>query len=93
VGSANNQLSEDAVAEALSDRGIGYVPDFVANAGGLICVAQQLEGWDAGRVDAAVERIGGVVRELIDDAHAHGGTLLAAAHRRASERLAPAAVR
>ena len=93
VGSANNQLSEDAVAEALRDRGIGYVPDFVANAGGLICVAQQLEGWDAGRVGAAVDRIGDVVRELIDGAHADGGTLLTAAHRRASERLAPAAVR
>ena len=44
VGSANNQLSEDGVADALGDQGIGYVPDFVANAGGLICVAQELDG-------------------------------------------------
>jgi len=93
VGSANNQLSDDSVAEALRERGIGYVPDFVANAGGLICVAQQLEGWDASRVDAAVDRIGDAARDLIDAAHAAGGTLLAAAHRRAAERLAPAALR
>ena len=93
VGSANNQLSDDGVAEALRDLGIGYVPDFVANAGGLICVAQELDGWDPGRAGAAADRIGDVVRELIAAADAGGGTLLEAAHRRAAERLAPAGVR
>jgi valine dehydrogenase (NAD+) len=89
VGSANNQLSDPAVADALRDRGIGYVPDFVANAGGLICVAQELEGWDGDRAGAAADRIGEVVRELILAAHAGGTTLLEAAHRRAAGRLAP----
>lgn len=93
VGSANNQLSGDGVAGALRDVGIGYVPDFVANAGGLICVAQELDGWDAGRAGAAADRIGDVVRELIAAVDAGGGTLLEAAHRRAAERLAPAGVR
>jgi glutamate dehydrogenase/leucine dehydrogenase len=91
VGSANNQLSCDAVAGELSGRGIGYVPDFVANAGGLICVADQLHGWDGARVDDAVEGIGDVVRELVATAEVRGDTLLAAAHRRADERLAGAA--
>ena len=93
VGSANNQLSDDGVAEALGDLGIGYVPDFVANAGGLICVAQELDGWDAGRAGAAADRIGDVVRELIAAAGADGGSLLEAAHRRAAGRLVPAGAR
>jgi glutamate dehydrogenase/leucine dehydrogenase len=93
VGSANNQLSDDGVAGELRDLGIGYVPDFVANAGGLICVSQELDGWDPGRAGAAADRIGDVVRELIAAADAGGGTLLEAAHRRAAERLAPAAAR
>jgi leucine dehydrogenase len=93
IGSANNQLSEAGVAETLRDLGIGYVPDFVANAGGLICVAQELEGWDPVRAGAAADRIGDVVRELIASADAGGGTLLEAANRRAAERLAPAAAR
>jgi leucine dehydrogenase len=93
IGSANNQLSEAGVAETLRDLGIGYVPDFVANAGGLICVAQELEGWDPVRAGAAADGIGDVVRELIASADAGGGTLLEAAHRRATERLAPAADR
>ena len=93
VGSANNQLSDDGVAGQLRDLGIGYVPDFVANAGGLICVAQEIDGWDAARVGAAADRIGDVVRELIASADAGGGTLLEAAHRRAAGRLDPAAAR
>ena len=35
-GAANNQLSTDAVAEQLRNRKIVYVPDFIANAGGLM---------------------------------------------------------
>jgi glutamate dehydrogenase/leucine dehydrogenase len=93
IGSANNQLSDDGVAEELREAGIGYVPDFVANAGGLICVAQELEGWDPDRAGTAADGIGDVVRELIAAADAAGGTLLEAAHHRAAGRLAPAAAR
>jgi glutamate dehydrogenase/leucine dehydrogenase len=77
----------------LAERGIGYVPDFVANAGGLICVADQLDGWDAARVTEAVDRIGETVAELIESADGAGDTPLAAARRRATERLDPAAAR
>jgi leucine dehydrogenase len=35
-GAANNQLATDDVADALKARGIVYVPDFIANAGGLM---------------------------------------------------------
>src|SRR6185369_16543595 len=36
VGAANNQLADDSVAATLQQRGIAWVPDFVANAGGLL---------------------------------------------------------
>jgi leucine dehydrogenase len=65
----------------------------VANAGGLICVSQELEGADPGAAGAAVDRVGDVVRDLLAAAHADGGTPLEAAHRRAASRLAPAGVR
>lgn len=47
TGVANNQLETDADALRLHDRGIVYVPDFVANAGGVISGAADLLGWSA----------------------------------------------
>ena len=38
VGTANNQLSSSNVGDWLHKNGILYVPDYVANAGGLINV-------------------------------------------------------
>jgi glutamate dehydrogenase/leucine dehydrogenase len=87
VGSANNQLSCDEVADRLAERDIGYVPDFVANAGGLISVGEELTGWEAEIVATAVERIGEAVGELIETAREDDVTPLAAAVERARERL------
>ncbi len=46
-GGANNPLSDVSVAALLAEREILYVPDFLANAGGLIHLAVALEGGDA----------------------------------------------
>lgn len=43
VGGANNQLSDDTVGDMIYKRGILYTPDYIANAGGLIYVADELE--------------------------------------------------
>lgn len=53
-GAANNPLAEPAVGMLLERRGILYVPDFVANAGGLIHLAVAREGGDD---DASHERL------------------------------------
>ena len=45
-GAANNPLADPEVAARLDERGILYVPDFVANAGGLIHLAVAVEGGD-----------------------------------------------
>ncbi len=45
-GAANNPLSDPGVATELHKRGVLYVPDYLANAGGLIHLAVALEGGD-----------------------------------------------
>lgn len=40
-GAANNQLYDTQTGEKLHSKGILFVPDYVANAGGVICAASQ----------------------------------------------------
>lgn len=49
AGGANNQLKEDRHGEELRKKGILYAPDYVINAGGLINVYNELEGYDRER--------------------------------------------
>jgi leucine dehydrogenase len=57
VGSANNQLAMDADAERIAARDILYAPDFVVNAGGLINVYDELQGYSKMR---ALHRVDGI---------------------------------
>jgi leucine dehydrogenase len=41
IGSANNQLADKKIVELLEKRGIIYVPDYLANSGGIISVVDQ----------------------------------------------------
>jgi leucine dehydrogenase len=86
-GSANNVLAEDSVAEELAARGVLYVPDFIANSGGLINVYAELRGLSAGRVGSLVDGIGSAVGSVLDEAERTGATPLAAAYRIARDRL------
>nr|WP_245272390.1 hypothetical protein [Xanthobacter sp. 126] len=70
AGAANNQLATEADAALLHERGILYVPDFVANAGGIIDVAAEYLGHDRGMVHHAVHRIPGRLSQLLDRAEA-----------------------
>jgi leucine dehydrogenase len=81
AGAANNQLAHDGVADALAARGILWVPDFVANGGGVINISVELEpgGYDRTRADAKVRGVADTVRTVLDHASAIGATPLAAA--------------
>jgi len=57
AGSANNQLADESMGDRLFERGILYAPDFITNAGGLLQVADELEGYSAERVRHRVESI------------------------------------
>lgn len=66
VGPANNQLTDDTVAEALAARGIVWVPDFVAGAGGVVyTLGRETEGLDHEAAVRRVEGIGDTVRLLL----------------------------
>jgi valine dehydrogenase (NAD+) len=56
-GAANNQLAHPGIEKALADRGILYAPDFCVNSGGVIQVADELEGFSFERAE---ERAGGI---------------------------------
>ncbi|HUF27378.1 MAG TPA: Glu/Leu/Phe/Val dehydrogenase, partial [Gemmatimonadaceae bacterium] len=49
AGAANNQLAEERHGVALAERNILYAPDYVINAGGVINVYGELNGWGAER--------------------------------------------
>lgn len=58
VGPANNQLTDDGVAALLEERGIVWVPDHVASAGGVIyTLAREDEGVDH---ETALTRVDGI---------------------------------
>jgi valine dehydrogenase (NAD+) len=42
-GAANNQLAHPGLEKALADRGVLFTPDYVANAGGLVQVADEAQ--------------------------------------------------
>ncbi|PPK68843.1 Glu/Leu/Phe/Val dehydrogenase dimerization domain-containing protein [Actinokineospora auranticolor] len=45
VGPANNQLSDDGVADRLAAAGVTWIPDFIASAGGIIhTLAREVDG-------------------------------------------------
>lgn len=69
-GAANNQLAAPGDAEALHARGILYLPDYVANGGGIINVsAEILEIADrAAWVDARLDAIGATMARILERA-------------------------
>ncbi len=56
-GAANNQLAHGGIEKQLQDHGILYAPDYMVNSGGLIQVADELEGFS---FDRAKQRAAGV---------------------------------
>jgi leucine dehydrogenase len=92
AGAANNQLADDLIADLLAARGILWAPDFVVNAGGLINVAEELHGYDAGAVRRRVRGIADTLRQIFKDAESIGATPLTAAMELARRRLAAGSV-
>lgn len=89
AGAANNQLADDDVAIALADAGVLWVPDFVANAGGIVNINVELRraGYDPKQARKDVLAIGDTTRRVLDGAEASKSTPLAAAMAIADERL------
>jgi leucine dehydrogenase len=87
AGAANNQLADDRIAALLQARGILWAPDFVANAGGIINIAEEAGGYDPAAARRRVRGIGDTLRMIFDRAEGTGATPLAAAMELARGRL------
>ncbi|MET3176942.1 UNVERIFIED_ORG: leucine dehydrogenase [Variovorax guangxiensis] len=87
AGGSNNQLARDEHGRQLRDREILYAPDFVINAGGLIRVASEHEGFNAAKVDAQVEGIGATLHRVFELASRTGTPTHSAAMQLVQERL------
>jgi len=57
AGAANNQLAEPRHGDILRQRGILYAPDYAINAGGLMNVSIEFEGWSDTKARRMVETI------------------------------------
>ena len=86
-GGANNQLGEERHAEQLQERGILYAPDYVVNAGGLINVYVEMEGYVRDRALRMAEGIKANTERVINISREQGITTAEAADRFAEERI------
>jgi leucine dehydrogenase len=86
AGAANNQLASAAAGVVLRDRGVAYVPDFVANAGAVIVGFETGAGRAASALDT-VRRIEARATDVLARAAATGATTTEAAVALARARL------
>jgi leucine dehydrogenase len=88
-GGANNQLAEARHDAALAARGILFVPDYIANAGGVIDFHQERIGNDApDMVLSAVARLHDITSDVLRRAARAAATPLQIADRIVGDRLA-----
>lgn len=94
VGPANNQLTEDSVADAMAARGILWAPDFLVNAGGAIYGSiMELGSGDLTEAIRRVEAIGDTLAKVLEIAEQEAITPLKAATRLANLRIQEAKAR
>ena len=61
AGSANNQLKDSEHGDRIHAMGIAYAPDYVINSGGVINVADELDGYNEER---AMKRVAGIYETI-----------------------------
>ena len=84
---ANIPFTREA-EKLLAGRGVVIVPDFIANAGGVICAAMEFAGATRGAAfDAIAERVRGNTERVLADAKARGVLPRQAAEELAVERV------
>jgi leucine dehydrogenase len=88
AGGANNQLADENVhGPMLVQKGVIYVPDFLINAGGIINISIELEGYSRERAMNSVAKIYDRTNEMFAFAEKEGLHPQAAAMRMAEKRI------
>lgn len=86
-GSANNQLAHVGIEKRLKERGITYAPDYCVNAGGLIQVADELEGFSFDRAKVRATKIYDTTLDVLTRAETEGVPPSISADRIAEQRM------
>jgi leucine dehydrogenase len=87
AGGANNQLAEPRHGDQLRELGILYAPDYVVNAGGLMNVFVELEGYSPDRAFEKTRKVYDNVKKVFDIAKRDNVGTHVAADRLAEERI------
>ncbi|MEK4853559.1 Glu/Leu/Phe/Val dehydrogenase [Paenibacillus sp. FSL H7-0756] len=87
AGAANNQLKEPRHGDALHKMGIVYAPDYVINAGGVINIADELNGYHKERAYKQIARIYDSITRVLEISRLKGIPAYAAADQLAEERI------
>lgn len=87
AGSANNQLKSSEHGDILFEKGIVYAPDYVINAGGVINVADELNGYNQSRAMKKVEGIYDSLLKIFEISRRDNIPTYLAADRMAEERI------
>ncbi|MEN1727210.1 MAG: Glu/Leu/Phe/Val dehydrogenase dimerization domain-containing protein [Pseudomonadota bacterium] len=87
-GAANNQLATEECGDELENRGILYAPDYAVNAGGLMNVSIEFEGYNRERAKRMMRTIYYNVSKIFRIAGRDGIPTWKAADRMAEERIA-----
>ena len=86
-GGANNQLAHPGLEKLLAERGIVYTPDYLVNAGGVIQVADEFNGFNFERAQARAAKIFGTTKKILTIADEEGVPPAVAADRLAERRM------
>ena len=88
AGAANNQLADEAKhGKRLKERGILYAPDFLINAGGIINVYAEIEGYGRVEIIKKTENIYNTTLEILNTAEDADITTHQAALKVAQQRI------
>lgn len=87
-GAANNQLASNEIGDELTRRGVLYTPDYAVNAGGLMNVSLEIDGYNRERAMRMMRTIYYNIGRIFEIAKSEGIPTYQAADRMAEERIA-----
>ncbi|TAH43617.1 MAG: Glu/Leu/Phe/Val dehydrogenase [Gammaproteobacteria bacterium] len=86
-GAANNQLANNQIGDEVSRRGIFYAPDYAVNAGGVMNISLEIDGYNRERAMRMMRTIYHNVSRIFEIAKRDGIPTYLAADRLAEERI------
>jgi leucine dehydrogenase len=86
-GAANNQLANNAIGDEVEKRGILYAPDYAVNAGGVMNVSLEIDGYNRERAMRMMRTIYHNLARIYEISERDGIPTYMAADRLAEERI------